>query len=196
MIWFWTLVAGEVYRDLRDRVVNNVMKEYYRWIFWSLFKVGFTLILLRTGFVWEQYNDRTGEGQVRRNLAVKFMILENTYLNDQQNLTFLFRAASLLLGGLRWLYLWWERHTEDCLARKRTSDSDILCVLCYLLGDVTYLWDEGNQYQFFHRFTFFRRFCLLPFGLSGLGCSLFDRQYLFEVWICLCFCCFLFSVLW
>ena len=33
-------------------------------------------------------------------------------------------------------------------------------------------------------------------GLSGLGCSLFDRQYLFEVWICLCFCCFLFSVLW
>ena len=129
----------------------------------EVFKVVFTLILLRTGFVWEQYNDRTGEGQVRRNLAVKFMILENTYLNDQQNLTFLFRVASLLLGGLRWLYLWWERHTEDCLARKRTSDSDILCVLCYLLGDVTYLWDEGNQYQFFHRFTFFRRFCLLPF---------------------------------
>lgn len=39
-------LAGKVYRELRDRVVNNVMKEYYR-----------------TGFVWEQYNDRTGEGQ-------------------------------------------------------------------------------------------------------------------------------------
>ena len=35
--WIWvnsglhTLFAGEVYRDLRDRVVNNVMKEYYRY---------------------------------------------------------------------------------------------------------------------------------------------------------------------
>ena len=99
--------------------VNILKSFFYGWL---------NLILLRTGFVWEQYNDRTGEGQVRRNLAVKFMILENTYLNDQQNLTFLFRVASLLLGGLRWLYLWWERHTEDCLARKRTSDSDICAI--------------------------------------------------------------------
>jgi len=38
--------AGRVYRELRERVVGNVMKEYYR-----------------TGFVWEQYNDKTGEGQ-------------------------------------------------------------------------------------------------------------------------------------
>ena len=36
--WSWSAflfglhinVAGEVYRDLRERVVNNVMKEYYR----------------------------------------------------------------------------------------------------------------------------------------------------------------------
>jgi mannosyl-oligosaccharide glucosidase len=39
-------LAGRVYRDLRTNIVNNVMKEYYR-----------------TGFIWEQYNDRTGEGQ-------------------------------------------------------------------------------------------------------------------------------------
>jgi len=39
-------LASRVYTDLRDRVVNNVMKEYFR-----------------TGYVWEQYNDRTGEGQ-------------------------------------------------------------------------------------------------------------------------------------
>ena len=39
-------LAGEVYKTLREGVVNNVMKEYYR-----------------TGYIWEQYNDRTGEGQ-------------------------------------------------------------------------------------------------------------------------------------
>jgi len=39
-------LAGEVYTMLRKGVVDNVMKEYYR-----------------TGFVWEQYNDKTGEGQ-------------------------------------------------------------------------------------------------------------------------------------
>lgn len=39
-------LAGEVYNKLRNGVVNNVMKEYYR-----------------TGYVWEQYNDKTGEGQ-------------------------------------------------------------------------------------------------------------------------------------
>ena len=31
-------VAGEVYRDLRERVVNNVMKEYYRYTFEQLIK--------------------------------------------------------------------------------------------------------------------------------------------------------------
>ena len=39
-------LAGEVYSLLREGVVGNVMKEYYR-----------------TGYVWEQYNDKTGEGQ-------------------------------------------------------------------------------------------------------------------------------------
>lgn len=39
-------LAGEVYNMLREGVVGNVMKEYYR-----------------TGYVWEQYNDITGEGQ-------------------------------------------------------------------------------------------------------------------------------------
>ena len=39
-------LAGKVYTQLREGVVGNVMKEYYR-----------------TGFIWEQYNDRTGEGQ-------------------------------------------------------------------------------------------------------------------------------------
>jgi len=39
-------LSGRVYRQLREGVVGNVMKEYYR-----------------TGFVWEQYNDKTGEGQ-------------------------------------------------------------------------------------------------------------------------------------
>eukprot|EP00088_Acartia_fossae_P000134 TRINITY_DN10040_c0_g3_i1.p1 TRINITY_DN10040_c0_g3~~TRINITY_DN10040_c0_g3_i1.p1 ORF type:complete len:826 (-),score=128.87 TRINITY_DN10040_c0_g3_i1:376-2853(-) len=38
--------AQKVYSILREAVINNVMKEYYR-----------------TGYVWEQYNDRTGEGQ-------------------------------------------------------------------------------------------------------------------------------------
>jgi len=38
--------AAQVYKVLREGVVNNVMKEYYR-----------------TGYIWEQYNDRTGEGQ-------------------------------------------------------------------------------------------------------------------------------------
>jgi len=39
-------LAGEVYSKLRDGVVNNVMKVYYK-----------------TGYIWEQYNDKTGEGQ-------------------------------------------------------------------------------------------------------------------------------------
>jgi len=39
-------LALEVYNKLRDGVVNNVMKVYYK-----------------TGYIWEQYNDRTGDGQ-------------------------------------------------------------------------------------------------------------------------------------
>jgi len=38
--------AEEVYNILRENVVNNVLKQY-----------------AKTGYVWEQYNDRTGEGQ-------------------------------------------------------------------------------------------------------------------------------------
>ena len=37
--------------------------------------VAFSLIFFRTGFVWEQYNDRTGEGQVvNLNQFVNFAI--------------------------------------------------------------------------------------------------------------------------
>lgn len=38
--------AEAVYRKLRSAIVENVIKEYRR-----------------TGYVWEQYNDGTGEGQ-------------------------------------------------------------------------------------------------------------------------------------
>ena len=38
--------AAEAYSTLRRALVSNVVKEYKR-----------------TGYVWEQYNDRTGEGQ-------------------------------------------------------------------------------------------------------------------------------------
>ncbi|GAA6008227.1 hypothetical protein JCM11491_001936 [Sporobolomyces phaffii] len=39
-------LAGEIYSELRDNVINNVFKEYER-----------------TGFVWEQYDATTGEGR-------------------------------------------------------------------------------------------------------------------------------------
>ena len=39
-------LAREVYTLLREAVVGNVMKQYYK-----------------TGYVWEQYNDVTGDGQ-------------------------------------------------------------------------------------------------------------------------------------
>ncbi|GLH08096.1 Mannosyl-oligosaccharide glucosidase GCS1 [Gryllus bimaculatus] len=38
-----------LYNDLRKNLVKNIMKEYYR-----------------TGYLWEQYNDKTGEGQGSR----------------------------------------------------------------------------------------------------------------------------------
>jgi len=39
-------LAGQVYTRLREAVVGNVMKQY-----------------IKTGYVWEQYNDVTGDGQ-------------------------------------------------------------------------------------------------------------------------------------
>ncbi len=36
----------QIYKKLRSAVVDNVMREYWR-----------------TGYVWEQYNDKTGRGQ-------------------------------------------------------------------------------------------------------------------------------------
>ncbi|GAA5835928.1 hypothetical protein JCM5353_003090 [Sporobolomyces roseus] len=39
-------LAGEIYSELRNNIIDNVYKEYER-----------------TGFVWEQYNANTGEGQ-------------------------------------------------------------------------------------------------------------------------------------
>ena len=38
--------AAEVYKLLRTNIVQTVMSEY-----------------VRTGYVWEQYNDKTGKGQ-------------------------------------------------------------------------------------------------------------------------------------
>lgn len=38
--------AREIYKELRNNVIKNVFKEYKR-----------------TGYVWEQYNDKTGKGQ-------------------------------------------------------------------------------------------------------------------------------------
>lgn len=37
--------AKQIYTELRDNVVNNIIKQY-----------------TQTGYIWEQYNDRTGEG--------------------------------------------------------------------------------------------------------------------------------------
>ncbi|XP_060524577.1 mannosyl-oligosaccharide glucosidase [Cylas formicarius] len=37
--------ANKVYQELRNNVINNVIRQYYK-----------------TGYLWEQYNDKTGEG--------------------------------------------------------------------------------------------------------------------------------------
>ena len=39
-------LARGIYKDLRANIVNNIIKEYYR-----------------TGYIYEQYNDKTGEGK-------------------------------------------------------------------------------------------------------------------------------------
>ena len=55
--------AERVYHKLRTAVVENVAKEYRR-----------------TGYVWEQYNDETGEGQGCRtvvNLNQRDHLFEN-----------------------------------------------------------------------------------------------------------------------
>lgn len=39
-------LAAELHQSLRNRVVNNVVEQYHR-----------------TGFLWEQYDDTTGEGK-------------------------------------------------------------------------------------------------------------------------------------
>ncbi|QPG76138.1 hypothetical protein FOA43_003524 [Brettanomyces nanus] len=43
-------LAGQIYKDLRTNVVENVYREYQR-----------------TGYAWEQYNEATGEGQRTKN---------------------------------------------------------------------------------------------------------------------------------
>ncbi len=44
--FFFQAKARRVHDKLRDAVISNVKKEYYR-----------------TGYLWEQYNDKTGQGQ-------------------------------------------------------------------------------------------------------------------------------------
>jgi mannosyl-oligosaccharide glucosidase len=41
--------AKAIYQELRQNLIKNIMKEYKR-----------------TGYIWEQYNDKTGEGQRSR----------------------------------------------------------------------------------------------------------------------------------
>ena len=55
-------LAGEVYSLLREGVVGNVMKEYYRYPLPGTLCYAYDYYY-RTGYVWEQYNDKTGEGQ-------------------------------------------------------------------------------------------------------------------------------------
>lgn len=38
-------LAREIYQDLRHNIINNVMSQYFK-----------------TGYIWEQYNDKSGEG--------------------------------------------------------------------------------------------------------------------------------------
>lgn len=42
----YKILAATIYKDLRNNIVTNVIKEYYR-----------------KGYIYEQYNDNTGEGQ-------------------------------------------------------------------------------------------------------------------------------------
>ncbi|RZF44964.1 hypothetical protein LSTR_LSTR001925 [Laodelphax striatellus] len=42
----YTNISSELYEKLRSNVINNISKEYKR-----------------TGYIWEQYNDKTGQGQ-------------------------------------------------------------------------------------------------------------------------------------
>lgn len=39
-------IAAEIYKELRHNVITNVIKEYHR-----------------KGYIYEQYNDKTGEGE-------------------------------------------------------------------------------------------------------------------------------------
>lgn len=38
-------LSGKIYKQLRENIIKNVMQQYYK-----------------TGYIWEQYNDKTGEG--------------------------------------------------------------------------------------------------------------------------------------
>lgn len=42
-------LAEHIYTELRQNIINNIIKQYYK-----------------TGYIWEQYNDKTGEGMRSR----------------------------------------------------------------------------------------------------------------------------------
>ena len=127
-------------------IANNTYEQYFEGevqvhICNFVLNVAFSLIFFRTGFVWEQYNDRTGEGQVNLNQFVNFGIQHHAakFSSTPEAHT------RLLLSGLQTVH--WlvcpdsANDGRDLLMRAQqgTSDrNDILHVLCYLFGGLTY----------------------------------------------------------
>lgn len=62
----YKLLAKKIYKELRDNVINNVINQYYK-----------------SGYLWEQYNDKTGEGSGCRPFtgwtALTVLLMAETY---------------------------------------------------------------------------------------------------------------------
>lgn len=59
-------LAKRIYKELRDNIINNVINQYYK-----------------SGYIWEQYNDKTGEGSGCRPFtgwtALTLLLMSETY---------------------------------------------------------------------------------------------------------------------